>query len=207
MVQKELSLTKITFFFISIITLGCFSSKKEKQIHVFEKVNLSKIPKDTIFENDKFLKVENGVYCFDNKPFSGYIRSTYSSNIIKSIAAYFKGRLHGTAKTFYPNGKLKTERNYKNGLSFGRHWGYWENGNIKFDYFYVEDKREGLQKQWYESGSQYYELSFTNDRENGMQKAWRENGKIYINYEVREGIRYGLQKSALCYTLKNENLK
>ena len=77
----------------------------------------------------------------------------------------------------------------------------------KFDFIYINDKREGIQKQWYESGSQYYELSFTNDQENGMQKAWRENGKPFINYEVKDGVRYGLQKSALCYTLKNEKIK
>ena len=40
-----------------------------------------------------------------------------------------------------------------------------------------------------------------------MQKAWRENGKLYINYEVKEGVRYGLQKAALCYTLKNGQSK
>jgi hypothetical protein len=40
-----------------------------------------------------------------------------------------------------------------------------------------------------------------------MQKAWRENGKPFINYEVKDGVRYGLQKSALCYTLKNEKMK
>jgi antitoxin component YwqK of YwqJK toxin-antitoxin module len=97
---------------------------------------------------------------------------------------------------------LETERNYKDGIGYGRHFGYWQNGNKKFDFIYINDKREGIQKQWYESGSQYYELSFTNDQENGMQKAWRENGKPFINYEVKDGVRYGLQKSALCYTLK-----
>jgi hypothetical protein len=40
-----------------------------------------------------------------------------------------------------------------------------------------------------------------------MQKAWRENGKPFINYEVKDGVRYGLQKSALCYTLKNEKIE
>ena len=92
-------------------------------------------------------------------------------------------------------------------VSFGQHLGYWKNGNRKFDFKYFNDKREGLQKQWYESGSKYYELSFTDDQEKGTQKAWRENGKPYINYEVKDGVRYGLQKSALCYTLKDEKLK
>jgi antitoxin component YwqK of YwqJK toxin-antitoxin module len=78
---------------------------------------------------------------------------------------------------------------------------------MKFDFSYFNDKREGMQKQWYESGSEYCALNFSNDRENGMQKAWRENGNPYINYEVKDGVRYGLQKSALCYTLKDQKLK
>lgn len=41
------------------------------------------------------------------------------------------------------------------------------------------------------------------DREDGMKQAWRENGRPYINYEARDGFRYGLQKSALCYTLED----
>jgi hypothetical protein len=28
-----------------------------------------------------------------------------------------------------------------------------------------------------------------------------------INYEVKDGVRYGLQKAVLCYTLKNGQLK
>lgn len=40
-----------------------------------------------------------------------------------------------------------------------------------------------------------------------MQQAWRENGKPYINYEVRDGFRYGLRKSALCYSLEDEKIK
>ncbi len=207
MVLKELSLTKILFLVMCFFAIACSKSKKEKAVIFFEKIDLSQIPNDTIFENNKMLKLENGIYYFDNKPFSGYIRSTYSSNALKSLAAYFKGNQHGTAKAFYPNGKLKTQRNYKNGLAYGRHWGYWENGNKKFDFTYFDDRREGLQKQWYESGNQYSELRFANDKENGLQKAWRENGKAYINYEVKEGVRYGLQKSALCYTLRNEKIK
>ena len=78
---------------------------------------------------------------------------------------------------------------------------------MKFDFSYFNDKREGIQKQWHESGSNYYALNYTNDQENGMQKAWRENGKPPINYEVKDGQRYGLQKPALCYTLKDQEIK
>ena len=207
MEQKALSLFKCTFLILLIFSFGCNQPKIEKASTIFENVDLSQIPNTTVLETDTLLKLQNGVYYYGSKPFSGFIKSIYTTHTLKSVASYFQGQQHGATKTFFPNGNLETERNYKNGIGYGRHFGYWKNGKMKFDFIYFNDKREGMQKQWYESGSKYYELLFTNDQENGMQKAWRENGKPYINYEVKDGVRYGLQKSALCYTLKNEKMK
>jgi len=207
MEQKELSLSKFFFFICCIAVCGCAKNEKEISKNIFEKVDVSQVPNITIFQNDTALKLQNGVYYFGSKPYSGFIKEVYATETLKSIASYYQGQQHGTTKTFFENGKLRDERNYKNGIGYGRHFGFWENGNMKYDFIYFNDKREGIQKQWYESGSPYCALNFSNDRENGMQKAWRENGKPYINYEVKDGVRYGLQKSALCYTLKNENLK
>lgn len=207
MVQKEHLLTKIAFLILCVFIVSCSKPKKEKLANVFEKVDVSQVPNTTVSENDTLLKLQNGVYYFYNKPFSGFIQSVYPSDSVKSMASYLDGKQHGATKTFFSNRKLETERNYRNGIGYGRHFGFWENGKMKFDFMYFNDKREGIQKQWYVSGSPYYEVMFRNDKEDGMQKAWRENGKPYINYEVKDGVRYGLQKSALCYTLKNENLK
>jgi len=207
MVLKETSLNSLIFVIFCSITFGCSQPKKDIAMNIFENIDVSKIPNDTILVNNKKLKLKNGVYYFGYKPYSGFIKELYISDSLKYIGSYYKGEQHGTTKTFFPNGKLETERSYKNGLSYGRHFGFWENEKMKFDYMYLDDSRQGIQKQWYESGKKYYELTFSDDKENGMQKAWRENGKLYINYEVRDGVKYGLQKAALCYTLKNEKLK
>lgn len=207
MVQKEHLLSRFIFLVICVFTFGCSTSKDEKANNVFEVVDVSQIPNTTIVENDTILKLQNGVYYYADKPYSGFIKNVYETDTLKSVGSYFQGKQHGTTQTFFPNGKIESIRNYKNGIGYGQHLGYWINGKMKFDFSYFNDKREGVQKQWYESGSQYCELSFEDDRESGMQKAWRENGKPYINYEVKDGVRYGLQKSALCYTLKNEQLK
>lgn len=207
MAQRELSRNKLAFLIIGIFSFGCSQPKDNKITPIFEKVAISSIPSDTIFQNDSILKLQNGVYYRNNKPYSGFIKVVYETDILKTFGSYFNGNQHGITKTFFPNGKLETLRNYRNGMAYGQHLGYWQNGNKKFDFIYFNDKREGIQKQWYENGSPYCELSFTDDQENGMQKAWRENGKPYINYEVKDGVRYGLQKSALCYTLKDEKLK
>lgn len=207
MVQKEHSLIRKVFIFIYFVSLGCVQPVGNKTAIYFEKVDLSAIKNDTISIKSPRLTLRNGIYFLDNRPYSGFIKTKYENEALKNISSCLDGKQHGIAKSFFVNGKLETIRNYRNGLSYGLHYGYWSNGNKKFEFQYFNDKREGIQKQWYESGNQYYELTFSDDRENGMQQAWRENGKIYINYEVKDGIRYGLQKTALCYTLNNEKLK
>lgn len=207
MEPKALLQTNYPILVIFVILFGCSNNNIKEQKNIFEKIDVSLIPNKTLLDNDSLLKLENGVYYYSNKPFSGYLKAIYENKTTKLFASFLNGRQHGPTKTYFPNGKLETDRMYKNGIGYGRHYGYWEKGNIKFDFIYFNDKREGLQKQWYISGKKYYELMFNDDKENGMQKAWRENGKPYINYEVKDGKRYGLQKSALCYTLKDGKLK
>jgi antitoxin component YwqK of YwqJK toxin-antitoxin module len=205
MVQKALSLNKLFYVFVAFICVSC--NKTENKKIVFEKINVSQIPNDTISITNLNLKLRNGIYYFGSNHFSGFIKEIYPTNSLKSLGSFFQGKQHGATKTYFENGKLESERNYNNGIGYGRHFGFWENGNMKFEFIYFNDLKEGLQKQWYKSGNPYYELTFRNDREEGMQKAWRENGKAYINYEVKDGVRYGLQKAVLCYTLKNQQLK
>jgi antitoxin component YwqK of YwqJK toxin-antitoxin module len=202
---------KARLLFKVILVLGLLTNcqdDKEKGPKSFSLlVDTSKIPKDTILLTNKNLILENGVYYFDKKPFSGYIKEMYHEKLLLSIGSYWNGKQEGITKTFFPNGKLKDSRSYKDNKAFGRHFGYWANGRQKFDFIYINEKKEGVQKQWYESGAPYTFLTFKDDREDGMQRAWRENGKPYINYEARDGYRYGLQKSALCYTLRKGKIE
>jgi antitoxin component YwqK of YwqJK toxin-antitoxin module len=204
MAQKARLLFKIIL--VLVFLTNCQNHKEKEQKSFSLLVDTSMIPKDTIHLDNKNLRLDNGIYHLNTKPFSGYIKELYNKQLI-SLGSFRNGKQEGETKTFFPNGKLKDSRSYKDGKAFGRHYGFWENGHPKFNFIYVNDKREGSQKQWYESGTPYAFLTFKDDREDGMQKAWRENGKPYINYEAKDGFRYGLQKSALCYTLRNGKIQ
>ena len=211
MVLKAPLLIKVSYFgsiLGLLVSLGC-SEKKEHvdQPVLFTAVDVSQIPMDTISSFDSDMRLDNGIYYFKDRPFSGFTKEVYENGSLKSIGSYYQGMQHGITKTYYPDGSLRDSRSYKENIGYGRHYGYWANGNMKFDYTYYYDKREGIQKQWYESGSAYAFLNFKDDKEYGLQQAWRENGKPYINYEVRDGYRYGLQKSSLCYSLEDEKIK
>ncbi|MCW2118150.1 toxin-antitoxin system YwqK family antitoxin [Flavobacterium sp. 7A] len=209
MVQKELLLFKV--YFLAVIAVLVTSCKKEIKDEAMMPssliVSTVGIPNDTILVTNPNLVLDNGIYYFHKKVYSGYVKEMYALAFTKCIFSFFGGKQQGLSLIYYVDGKLKESRSYKEGKSFGRHYGYWENGNPRFDYIYVNDRREGLHKQWYESGGKYSFLTYKNDREEGMQRAWRENGKPYISYEAKDGRRYGLQKSNLCYTLKDQKLK
>lgn len=211
MVRKEHSRFKplLPGWLLVLLLLGGCTSKpvREETGKAFAVVDVSCIPNDTIRETHPALKLDNGIYYLHGKPFSGFISSNYETGPVRSIGSYYQGKQHGTTRTYFPDGCPRDERNYRANLSYGRQVGFWLNGNQKFDFVYYDDKREGLQKQWYESGEPYAFLTFTNDRESGRQQAWRPNVKLYINYEVKDGIRYGLQKAALCYTLRDGKFK
>jgi len=205
MVRKEhLRNNCVNGFFIFWCWFILFSCNEtvQKKPNFFEPLDLAKVHNDTVDRNQ--IQLRNGIAYHGNKTFSGYVLLRYPNRRISSISSYLDGQLYGLSKTYYPDGIPKDVRSYRNNLCYGRHYGYWENGKQKFDYFYIDEKREGWQKQWYQTGKPARFLHYRDDKEEGMQHAWRENGKLYINYEVRDGIRYGLQKSALCYKVKSK---
>jgi antitoxin component YwqK of YwqJK toxin-antitoxin module len=208
MVLKAHLLFRFTLI-LSIINLlvSCSGKIEEEPVSSSFIQDTIAIPTDTTLTSSKALKLENGIYYYNNQPWSGYIKGLYPTGAVQYIGGVYKGKQHGVAVSYYPGGELQDKRQYRANKSYGLQQGYWQNGHQRFEFMYVDDRREGMQKQWYESGQRYAFLHFKNDREDGMQHAWRENGKAYINYEVKDGIRYGLQKSALCYTLEKEKFK
>jgi antitoxin component YwqK of YwqJK toxin-antitoxin module len=210
MARKALSLFKNALYAVFLMSFAhCYTKNTEGGAVASSSVSVdtSMIPMDTILAVDKNLKLDNGIYLFKDKPYSGYVKEVYENGQPKNIMSLANGMQQGMTRSYFPNGKVRDVRSYKANKSYGQHIGYWENGNQKFDFIYINDKREGANKQWYESGKPYTCLNFKDDKEDGMQRAWRENGKPYINYEAKNGFRYGLQKSSLCYTLLNEKLK
>ncbi|WP_461104305.1 toxin-antitoxin system YwqK family antitoxin [Spirosoma koreense] len=150
----------------------------------------------------------NGLYFLGNQTYSGIIKDDYHNGTVKSYASIYQGMLHGRYKSFYESGNPSEVRLYKNNLSTGRHYGFWpEKGVLKFDYTYYEEKREGKQRRWYRSGQPYIFANYVDDHEEGLQQGWRENGKLYLNYVAKEGYTYGLQKTALCYSLRDQKIK
>jgi antitoxin component YwqK of YwqJK toxin-antitoxin module len=202
------SLQLISLFFIyysSLFFLSC-NSKETEKMKIYSNSDFYAdtllIPKDTVRLSDIKITISDHILK-NGKAFSGYVKTVYDDHSI-SYTSVYKGIRQGYYRSFYPNGKLHEVRHYKNNKNTGRHYGYWSNGKMQFDYLYFEDKKVGYIKKWFENGTPYLSLHYIEDKEDGLQQGWRPNGKLFANYVVKKGIRYGLQESMLCYTLKNK---
>ncbi len=163
-------------------------------------VDTSVIPKDTVAA-DVIYENGNGIFMLGDKKFSGYIKTVYPDKKINSCTSVYDGMMHGIYRSYYENGQLHEIRQYKENLSTGRHYGFWKNGNKQFDYLYYRDKKVGFMNRWYEDGKPYMFLNYADDKEEGVQRGWRTNGKLFINYIAKDGFKYGLQETMLCYKL------
>jgi antitoxin component YwqK of YwqJK toxin-antitoxin module len=196
----------LTAFMCILATLSSCGKKQVKQPTALKDyfVDTTLISHDTVFSSDKKLSLVNGLYLYANNTFTGIVVEMYDNGVVKKQLSVYKGMLHGRYKSFFENGMPWEVRMYKNNLSTGTHIAFWpETGNQKFEYNYYEEKMEGSQKKWYPTGKPFLALHYTNDHEDGLQQGWRENGKLFLNYVAKDGFRYGLQKAALCYSLRD----
>jgi antitoxin component YwqK of YwqJK toxin-antitoxin module len=201
-------LIKMIFIFCMLqIFNSCYTNNKEvqhnKEVVFFDLYTDSLlIPPDTVSMSDIKISTTDSIFLL-GKIFSGYIKFISDNNAV-SYASIYKGVRQGYFRSFYANGKPHEIRHFKNNKNTGRHYGYWPNGNMQFDCMYVEDKKVGFAKKWFENGTAYLFLNYKEDKEDGLQRGWRPNGKLFANYVVKNGVRYGLQESALCYNIKNK---
>jgi antitoxin component YwqK of YwqJK toxin-antitoxin module len=171
-------------------------------------IDTTGIPHDTVDATAPGIALVNGLYMAGSNRYSGIIRERYAGGGIRSYRSVLQGMMHGTYTTYYQDGTHWEVRHYRNNLATGRHCGYWPgSGRLRFEYTYYEERKEGMQRLWYQSGKPFIFSHYVADREDGLQQAWRENGKLYINYVARDGHTYGLQQTALCYTLVNQEIK
>ncbi|MCP9235238.1 toxin-antitoxin system YwqK family antitoxin [Lewinella sp. JB7] len=155
---------------------------------------------DTVDFADSRTIYVNGIYRYDGEPFTGVVHRVLKGYDIATYSTVREGRLDGVYRSFYASGRPYEVRTYRDGLSTGTHFGYWEaSGTLKFAYTYEAQKKEGLQLTWYANGDPAEAYTYHDDRLEGLQQAWRENGSLYRNFIVRDGVRYGLQKSKACF--------
>ena len=160
----------------------------------------SGLPEHTIEQGDRTLTNLHGVLLRAGTPFTGYLIERADQQLYRKTH-YQRGKRHGLAAAWYPDGRLAYEKWFRNGNREGIHKGYWPSGQLQFEYRYKNDLFEGEQVGYYKTGQRselrHYRLGF----EEGAQSAWDGEGRLTSNYTVREGKRYGIVGRFDCVTV------
>ena len=161
------------------------------------------IPSIVVESIDTSLHFINGYLYRGNQLYAGEIieRDEKGSTIRRT--SYLSGREEGWMYSYFREGNLSEKRFYHKGEKDSVHVGWWPNGNHRFEYHFVSGLYHGDYKEWYANGERYKHIHYTGGKED-WAKGWRENGKVYMNFIVKNGRRYGLENTNLCYTVRNE---
>lgn len=184
-------------FLIIVLSILCGCKHLERHM-----VTKAPIAEATIVNSaDPSVHFKNGYWYFRNELFTGTITEHFKDNTIHHRTAYVNGKENGWKNTFYPGGLLSEKRYYTNGEKDKVHTGWWQNGNKRFEYHFANGIYHGDHKEWYQNGQLLKHIHYTNGMDD-WGKGWRESGKPYMNYVMKDGRRYGIVNSNLCYTVK-----
>jgi hypothetical protein len=181
---------------IAVLT-NCNKRKKRRRRFAFVFTRYSYNSKDTILITNT-LKLNNGIYFFNSKPYSGYIKEIL--NQVKCILV-LNGQQQGLSLVYFVDGKLKN-RSYKDGKVLWRHFEYWDNGNqdLILPMWMTEEKGQnnGIVAENIPFNFQKM-IQRTVCKMHGTK--WKNR---YINYS-RDGVDTVLKST--CVTLKRSKLK
>jgi antitoxin component YwqK of YwqJK toxin-antitoxin module len=185
------------YIFLFILSSFLFASKPLQPINE----NATEV---IINSTDPSLHFKNGYWYYKTKLFTGTIIERSNDNSIHHSTEYVNGKEDGWCNTFYPNGSLSEKRYFTKGEKDKVHTGWWQNGNKRFEYHFTNGLYNGDYKEWYQTGRLLKQIHYTNGIDD-WGKGWRESGKLYMNYVMKDGRRYGIVNSNLCYTVKKGN--
>ncbi len=176
---------RVFFFIIVITTVSCYNTSEQ------------------LIEDDKNLKLKNGVLYHFDKKFTGKLVYFYKDGHLKSEKEYKKGRLNGKVVKWHVDQSLAEERWYTKGIKTGTHKSWWINGKPKFEYhFNNKGLYQGNVTEWFKNGQIYKSFHFEQGKESGKQQLFEMDGKIRANYVTINGERFGLIGLKKCYTIK-----
>lgn len=194
---------RIIFFICTITIFSCSNPVEKESDKALQPITISN---KSILSTDGLLRLENGIYKYKNQLFSGFIQTNYPTGKTQSIQSFYNGKDEGWANAFFESGNKQSSRFYHLGEKDSVHTGWWNNGNIRFIYHFKNGMYNGDFKEFYVDGKPLKQIFYINGKDSCGQ-GWRENGKPFMNYVTRDGRRFGLMNTQLCYSLKKEQGK
>ena len=153
------------------------------------------------------LQIRQGLFykVNDQKPFTGFITSSYSNNQVMEYFSVKNGLYHGEYSSYFENGQLKSQGSFENGNGEVTHYDqdntakkinyYFENEIDPYEVIYVEEKKYLNLK---EPDCKIFDLENC--------PAPKSLTSYYLNSEYRKGICEGAIHRCNAYTRYIEGL-
>lgn len=103
-------------------------------------------------------------------------QSRFRSGQLREKSPVTRGRRHGVARTWHPNGILATEQYFKNGLLHGRCRQWNESGKLLGEF--VMRHGTGVQREWHDNGQLKIEVSTVGGQFCGRNRIWLRDGTL-----------------------------
>ncbi len=100
---------------------------------------------------------------------------------------YNNNKLHGSYKTFYPNGQIDIDTTYHNSLKHGTYTRFYENGQIMQSTTYNLGSIHGSFTSFYPNGQPDIECNYKLGKLDGNYKKWKVNGILQSQHQYHNG--------------------
>jgi hypothetical protein len=111
-------------------------------------------------------------------------QSRFRNGQLREKSSVRRGRRHGVARTWHPNGIVASEQHFTNGLLHGRCRQWDESGKLLGEF--VMRHGTGVQREWHDNGQLKIEVSTVRGQFCGRNRIWLRDGtliseRFYLN--------------------------
>ena len=115
----------------------------------------------------------------------------YPSGVLKKLAYYDRGRLHGPIKTFFPNGQEETVVVVNQGKQQGKMITYFESGAKEEESFYKNGQLQGDLIRYSAKGTRTFLMPYEQGVVDGAAYEWYESGALKSTKRFAKGVLQG----------------
>jgi antitoxin component YwqK of YwqJK toxin-antitoxin module len=121
------------------------------------------------------------------RPFVGVMIEQANGGRLLAEIPVRRGKVHGIARGWHPNGQLEVEERFANGVSHGVRTRWYENGTQRSTATIVNGVLEGPYTEWHDNGQKALEMTLVHGLGEGQSLAWHRDGKLKSKVTLQAG--------------------
>lgn len=150
--------------------------------HGYWDLPTKRVPRAEIVLRDGVLRVKGS-----ERPFVGVMIEQANGGRLLSEIPVWRGKVHGIARGWHPNGHLEVEERFVSGVSQGVRTRWHENGTQRSTATIVNGVLEGPYTEWHDNGQKALEMTLVHGLGEGQSLAWHRDGKLKSKVTLQAG--------------------